>query len=730
MIGRLFFIFAGIISFSCILFFGYQLTQNQHTISAELIFNNNDGKILIVNKLKETNPANISFSFPKNESQLIEKLFSTSYNSERVYISSLRNRIVIEYPSNWTKTLIQRYFTRKKITFKSNENNFILENGFVATYSKNLLIIGKKIISLDHWQKFTFPTWDKMASCNIINVSNSFYSQDIYSVGNTTTTFQSNFKKAKNNQKINDFELFASLLPKGISNYHFLSKNYALSNGYLKKQDLLYQWCDKGYVTFEIDGSIVLISDFKLTTDPFELLNEETEEEEMVAGSKSEYTGIKISSQFPQKTTGSFFIKYIEDKVVISENAETVNQVLAYYETGRTLALSEKAKKAIYENLPSDVCERYIQEGEKFTKSISNNKLITVRKSQIFITSDTKGTVTEKENIYTLDLTQNVSHIVTSNLLQICFTENSFFGIQNGKKLWEKPYQGSIIGAPVCQDLLNNGNSQIFFTTNRKIYLIDSKGNNYIGFPISLNQPPSSEAIFFDGKKGTQLIFVNTNNEVIKYNGKGKRLKSIKLSISPNKIAPFVFKNDKQNFAVISGKNGGQLLQLDNLSKQNTFPTLNDNTVFCSTETTPAFFYPEGGKLIRNDFTGKTSTSGSYRKIELLQAIKGRTHNYISFLTDKNFHICDGTGKVIRTVALPSSNISFYQVLTLEDGSSIVGILDNIENNIYLYTTQGKKINQTELEGQDLFCLSETPDGILITTKGKNLIIQYKLDNK
>ena len=86
MIGRLFFIFAGIISFSCILFFGYQLTQNQHTISAELIFNNNDGKILIVNKLKETNPANISFSFPKNESQLIQKLFSTSYNSERVYI--------------------------------------------------------------------------------------------------------------------------------------------------------------------------------------------------------------------------------------------------------------------------------------------------------------------------------------------------------------------------------------------------------------------------------------------------------------------------------------------------------------------------------------------------------------------------------------------------------------------------------------------------------------------
>jgi len=728
MIGRLFFIFAGIISFSCILFFGYQLTQNQHTISAELIFNKNDGKILIVNKLKETNPANISFSFPKNESKLIQKLFSTSCNSERVYISSLRNRIVIESPSNWTKTLIQRYFMRKKITFKSNENNFILENGFVATYSKNLLIIGKKIISLDHWQKFTFPTWDKMASCNIINVSNSFYSQDIYSVGNTTTTFQSNFKKAKNNQKINDFELFASLLPKGISNYHFLSKNYALSNGYLKKQDLLYQWCDRGYVTFEIDGSKVLVSDFKITTDPFELLNEETEEEELVSGNKSEYAGIKISSQFPQKTTGLFFIKYLEDKVVISENAETVNQVLAYYETGRTLALSEKAKKSIYLNLPSEVCERQITEDKKFTKSITNNKLITVSKSQ-FITN-TKEIETEKDNTFTFAISENVTHIINANTIQICFTDNNFFGIQNGKKLWAKSYQGTIIGSPVCEDFLNNGDSQLFFTTSSKIYLFDLKGNNYKGFPILLQNQPNSEAVFFDGKKGKNLIYVSTNNNVIKYNGQGKRLKSTKLSITPNTTAPFVFKNDKQNFAVISGKNGGQLLQLDNLSAQNSFPTLNENSVFCTTETTPAFFYPEKGKLIRNDFKGKKTISGHYPNIQLLQIINGSIRNFISFLSDNKFHIFEGKGKEIRTIPLPTSNISYYQILTLEDGSSIVGFLDNIENSIYLYTTQGKKITSTEFEGQELFCLSETPDGILITTKGKNLIIQYKLDNK
>ncbi len=728
MISRVFFIFAGIISFCCIFFFGYQLIHNQDTITTESIFNKKDGNVLIINNLNETTLEAISFSYPINESKLIRKIISTSYYSERVLISSLRNRIVIELSTDWNPLLIQRYFNHKNISYKTNAEIYHIENGFVAYFTNNLLIIGKEIISPNYWEKINWPPRDKMASCNILHFTSNPYSQDLYCKGSTTTIFQSNYQSLKKHDKVNDFELFASVLPKGISNYHFLSKNYALSTKNLKKQDLLYQWCDKGYVTFEIDGIKVLISDFKLTADPFELLNEETEEEELVSGSKSEYAGIKISSQFPQTATGSFFIKYLEDKVVISENAETVNQVLAYYETGRTLALSEKAKKSIYENLPSVVCERHIMEDKKFTKSITNNKLITVNKSQLL--TNTKEIDTEKENTFTFAISENVTHIIHANTIQICFTDNKVFGIQNGKKLWDNSYQGIIIGSPVCEDLLKNGDSQLFFTTSNKIYLIDLKGNNYKGFPILLQNKPSSEAVFFDGKKGKNLIYVSTNNIVTKYNGQGKRLRSTKLSITPNATVPFVFKNDKQNFSVISGKNGGQLLQLDNLSTQNSFPTLNENTVFCATETTPAFFYPEKGKLIRNDFNGKKSISGNYPTIQLLQTIKGSTRNFISFLSDNKFHIFNGAGKEIRTVTLPTSNISYYQVLTLEDGSSIVGFLDNIENTIYLYTTQGKKITSTEFEGQEIFCLTETPEGILITTKGENLIIQYKLDNK
>lgn len=728
MISRVFFIFAGIISFCIILFFGYQLIHNQDIITSESIFNEKDGKVLIINNLNETTVETISFNYPKNENKLIQKITSISCYSEKILISSLRNRIIIELSTNWTPLLAKRYFEHKKIKYKVKNENYYLENGFIAQPTNNLLIIGTEIISTNYWTKINWPKRDKMASCNILHLNSTPYSQDFYCKGNTTTIFQSNYQSLKKLDKVNDFNLFASVLPKGISNYHFLSKNYALSTNKLKKQDLLYQWCDKGFVTFEIDGIKVIISDFKENTDPFELLNEETEEEELVPGSRSEYIGIKISTQFPNKSTGSFFIKYIEDKVIISENLDAVNQVLAYYETGRTVALSEKAKKSIYENLPSDVCERKITEDEKFTKSVANNKLITVHKAQLV--NNSEEIEPEDENTYTFEISENVTHILSANTIQICFTDNNVFGLQNGKKLWDKSFKGTLIGSPVCEDLLNNGDYQLFFTTSNRIYLLDPKGNNYKGFPILLQNQPSSEAVFFDGKKGKNLVFVSTNNTINKYNGHGKFLKSNKLSISPNDTPPFVFKNNKQNFAVISGINGGQLIKLDNLSKQNAFPSLEKNTVFCATESTPALFYVDKGKLIRNDFNGKKSIAGNYPHIQLLQTIKGNTRNFISFISDNKFYIFDGNGKEIRSITLPNSNISNYQVLTLEDGSSIFGFLDSIENTIYLYNTQGKKITSTDFEGQEVFCISEIPEGILITTKGKNLIIQYKLESK
>ncbi len=729
MFGRVFFIFAGILSFCTILFFGYQLVHNQHTLSPETIFNKKDSKILIINNLNEFKLSQINFKHPINETKLILNLVSKKCYSERLFISSIRNRVAIELKTNWNNQLVTKYFSHKNITIKQINNTYYIDGGFQAKFSGKYLMIGKQNIEEEYWDKITWPVWDKLASCNILNFTSEKVCEDYYFQPLTLTKYQSSSNYTEKIEKVNDFDLFASVLPKGINNYHFISKKYALATGKLTKLDLLYQWCDQGYVSFEIDGETVYISDFNPNIDPFDLLNDETEEEELVAGSKSEYSGIKLFTNFPVKESGSFYIKYLEDKVVFSESKDIVNQVLAYYETGRTIALTPKAKKSIYENLPSSICERFISDEKKFTTTITNNKHITVSKieNNASISSGVEKNQ-EKDKIITFSTELDIKHIVGSDDIQVCFAEGHFFGLKNGKKLWSKTFEGPIIGNPICQDLLNNGNQQVLFTTNHKIYLINLEGNSYKGFPISLDYTPSSEAVFFDSKKGKQLIYVSSNNKLIKYNGQGKRLKSLNLSISPTNIIPFIFKDGNKNLAVITGKNGGQLIQLDNLSKKNSFSVLNNQTVFCATDNTPAFFYPEKGKLVRNDFTGKTSIVGSFSKIDLLRNLTGIAHQYITYLTDKKFHICDGAGKIIRTIDLPSSNICDYQVLTLEDGSSVVGFIDSIENSIYLYTTKGKKITSNALEGQGLISLSETSDGILIFTKGNNLIIQYKIE--
>lgn len=729
MFGRVFFIFAGILSLCTILFFGFHLIHNRHTLSPETIFTKKDSKVLIINNLEEYKFSQINFKHPINETKLILNLVSKKCYSERLYISSLRNRIVIELKSNWNNQLVTTYFNHKKISAKQINNIYHINGGFQAEFSDKYLIIGKQHLEEEYWDRITWPVWDKLASCNILNLTKEKICEDYYFKPSFYTKYETSSKQYGKIKKVNDFDLFASVLPKGITNYHFISKTYALKTGKLTKQDLLYKWCDQGYVSFKIDGVTVLVSDFTPNIDPFDLLNDETEEEELVAGSKSEYSGIKLLSNFPIKENGSFYIKYLEDKVVFSESKEIVNQVLAYYETGRTIALTPKAKKSIYENLPSSVCERSISDEEKFTTTIAFNKHITVCKVENISSLNSeldKQQEREKTTTFTTDL--SINHIIGSQDIQVCFAEGQCFGLKNGKKLWDKFFDGTIIGNPVCHDFLNNGNQHVLFTTNHKIHLIDLKGNSLKGFPITLDYTPSSEAVFFDSKNGKQLINVSSKKELINFNLQGKRLKTLKLSISPTNIIPFIFKDGKKNLTVISGKNGGQLIQLDNLSKKNSFTVLNNQTVFCATDNTPAFFYPDKGKLVRNDFTGKTTIVGSYSKIDLIRNLRGVTRQYVTYLTDKKFYVCDCVGKIICTIDLPSSNISDYQVLTLEDGSSIVGFIDSIENSIYLYSTKGNKITKNALEGHGIISLSETSDGILIFTKGNNLIIQYKIE--
>jgi hypothetical protein len=729
MFGRVFLLLSGILSIFILLFFGYQLIHNQHTLSPESLFNAQDGEVCIINHTEELNLKVLDFTFPKNENELVSKIIQSPCYSERIYISGKRNRILIELKTPWNEKLVSAYFQIKKISTKKINGVFKLENGFFANYSGNYLCIGKQILETENWNAITWPVWDKMASFNVINLRHNLQSKDVYIQDKNKITYHSTFYSKDYINKINDYNLFAHVIPTGINQYHFIEKNYAVTIGLMRKSDLLYQWCDKGIVQFEIDGIPVMISDFKTTTDPFELLDEETEEEEVISGGKSAYDGIKIATNYPTKANGTFYIKYIEDKVVISENKDAVNQVLAYYETGRTVALSSKYKKLIYDNLPSSVCERAILENRKFTRTIYHSKLIEVVKSSQGILKSTNENSIDAETIptNTFSTEEEIVSIVGSGNIQFCWSDKRIFGLKDGKEIWSKNYEGELVGSPIQNDLIPDEEGQILFTTSKKIYLLDQKGNTFKGFPILLKNKPCSQATVFSSKKGTQFIVATSNNELTKFSSQGKKLKTIKLSISPSIVPLFVFKNGKKNMCVITGSNGGQLIQLDNLSKHNSFPSLDKQTVFCSTSETPALFYPENNRLIRNEFSGKTKNIGSFPNIELLRSQNNPTKSYITFISEKHFYISDDTGTIIRKIELPSSSINDYQLFTLQDGSSIVVFLDGIENSVYLYSSKGKKLLKNALEGRDLVNLSEIEDDIVISTKGNNLIIQYKI---
>ena len=63
---------------------------------------------------------------------------------------------------------------------------------------------------------------------------------------------------------------------------------------------------DNGFVQVTYESTPVIFSDFTLQNDPFEVLNQETEEEEVISGIKKHYVGIQLFKGFPKNLTEGF----------------------------------------------------------------------------------------------------------------------------------------------------------------------------------------------------------------------------------------------------------------------------------------------------------------------------------------------------------------------------------------------------------------------------------------
>src|SRR5690606_6645704 len=98
------------------------------------------------------------------------------------------------------------------------------------------------------------------------------------------------------------------------------------------KNGPMNSWCLNGFVSVNYGGERAFIADYIVGQDPILILNELTQ-------STNEATfKTPLTNDFPK--SGTYFVKYLDDLVVISENENTCNNLIADFKLGNTIALN------------------------------------------------------------------------------------------------------------------------------------------------------------------------------------------------------------------------------------------------------------------------------------------------------------------------------------------------------------------------------------------------------
>jgi hypothetical protein len=716
-----------VFSIGWIAYVGYSLLDRREHISPELIFGNQDGEVLIINRTQEVNLTEISAEFLPQSQAFVDLILANPVQNERIYISKKRNVVVIETPMLWSRSTLMAYFQQKEITVQfSGSNTFKLNNGFFGRYQRNFILLHTDEYNSTQGD-IKWPFWDQKSTASRIVFSKPISATDIYFKADGTISYQSKYNKASKSEKVDDQELFAEVLPNQIADYHFYEREFALQAEVLTTKSPLYKWSESGFVSFIYEGQTCIISDFANNRDPFLELNE-INSDTIEYKPKSRIADIKLTANFPKNIQKGFYMMYIADKVVISESKELCEKIVAGHQLGKTLALTENARLAIYDQLPRRVSERFSNSKGSYTNTVYKNILIKTQATKRATGKVEEGKVEPLENSnWTQGIDGKIEFVLGRKSQQVVWTSNNkVLSVLNKKKLWEVELDGKMIGEPQWIDLLDNGNNQILFNTATSIYLIQANGEMQANFPIKIDAAATNPVTYYRWKGVGNFVLMNDKNQLMHFDNNGRELEVVKTSAGNTTLPITVFGQKGNLIATINGTDRTQTMNLERHRFLKDHKLIEQKSVVVKAKEGVAYYSFKNGSLQRQDYTGSSIILGNYQDAENLKIIEGSDFLYIAFSAYHKIHILNEEGIKMFQIDIPFRELASYDVITLQNGKTYVAMIDGIENSLYLFDSKGNSILKKPLEGKDEVNLSEKGNNnLVITTSGNGFVVQY-----
>ena len=299
---------------------------------------------------------------------------------------------------------------------------------------------------------------------------------------------------------------------------------------------------------------------------------------------------------------------------------------------------------------------------------------------------------------------------------------NLYLISNNGKVLWKKQLQGTILGTIEQVDLYKNGRLQLAFSTQNRVYILDRNGRDVSPFPLKFNNKITQPLSVFDYDNNKNYRFVVAqNNVLIMYDKNGKRVNGFKYQSNSNDIItqPKHFRINNRDYIVFAA---GKALKVLNRRGQSRI-TVNENIDF------------SGNDIYKyNDEFTSTTKSGELVQINLKgivnkQSLSLSSNHYIT-TTSKTLASVDENKLTIRqhTQELDFGNYTAPKIFYIND-KIYVTLTDLQAQKIYMFDSQSRAISNFPVYGTSTidFANIDGDSNLEFVTKGEtNSIIVYQ----
>ena len=711
MLNRIFLILISLGLATWISYVSYDLIRLDTSTNLRDCFSFEDELIVASHNPKEINWSENNLKVLSTNLSIYNSIISKIHHESSIFLSSKRPIILIERKENWTKKEVQAIFSNGLLPLKFQGKMSFTFGNYKGSYIKNQLILYQGILIAHKNLKFDV---DKKASYSLVHLtSKTIRTTDVYNKEKGSFKYTKTKFSTNKISSLDDAKLFAGILPLNFTTYSFFSTSYLKEADAEYKKSNFSKWVDKGLVFISNQNHSAVLFYFKEGQNPIQNINEILNIEERNESSAN-FKNILFSSYLKQDKAMGLFIEEFNNFAVVSTEKSYLDEIVTEINLGNSLSQDEKKMSFVYSELPIKVAARIVSnQDHKAINIFSSSKIETEYLASNKI--DLKEQKNDKD-YFTMNIGERVKDFVALDdrgNIAVLTESNKLIGYINGLRKWEKQlFNSNVILKDFIFDknyfsLFLNGECQIFDKNGRLIYRLRAiNGLVPIQFSakeefFTINRPNNFSLL---NKKGAIIKQYSTNG-VIKQIGQYKIGKKIEIAILTENMIYFF---NPLSRAVTK-----------KISCDLSFQLFTDNS---------SIFY--GG--ISNNSLQIINASGQIKTIKIKpnSTIIGHyfeNNKLVLLIKNTNeLSAIDHNGNVKWRKIMNLSEISSCSVKSEKNGVIIIGILDAIENKLYLLNSSGQFIDEQELKGSEKIQITRFGENAFsISTILGNTVIQY-----